>query len=111
MELFAALAMTAEREVLLCTDLHAGNVLSAQREPWLMIDPKPFVGDPCYDVLQHMLNCEDRLTADPVGLARRLADLLELDGDRVARWLFARCVLESVGQPQLRHVAITLAPA
>jgi streptomycin 6-kinase len=69
------------------------------------------VGDPCYDVLQHVLNCEDRLTADRLGPARRLADLLELDGDSVTPWLFARCVLESVGQPQLRHVAIALAPA
>ena len=27
-----------------CTS--AGNILRAQREPWLAIDPKPFVGDP-----------------------------------------------------------------
>jgi streptomycin 6-kinase len=26
-------------------DLHGGNVLSAQREPWLVIDPKPLVGE------------------------------------------------------------------
>ena len=26
-------------------DLHAGNVLSAEREPWLVIDPKPLVGE------------------------------------------------------------------
>lgn len=28
-----------EDQVLLATDLHAGNVLRAQREPWLVIDP------------------------------------------------------------------------
>lgn len=39
--LFRELPATAEHEVLLCTDLHAGNVLAAQREPWLVIDPKP----------------------------------------------------------------------
>ena len=63
--LFRALPATAEQEVLLCTDLHAGNVLSADREPWLVIDPKPYVGDPTYDVLQHLLNCRARLVADP----------------------------------------------
>ena len=27
-------------------DLHGGNVLRAAREPWLVIDPKPLVGEP-----------------------------------------------------------------
>ena len=47
--LFRELAATATSQVLLCTDLHAGNVLAATREPWLAIDPKPHVGDPAYD--------------------------------------------------------------
>ncbi|MHB1931348.1 MAG: aminoglycoside phosphotransferase family protein [Acidimicrobiales bacterium] len=46
--LFRQLPDTAERDVLLCTDLHADNVLAAEREPWLVIDPKPYVGDPNY---------------------------------------------------------------
>jgi streptomycin 6-kinase len=33
MALFRELPVSAEREVLLCTDLHAGNVLAAEREP------------------------------------------------------------------------------
>lgn len=41
--------------------------LAAQPEPWLVIDPKPYVGDPAYDLLLHMLNCEDRLAAHPAG--------------------------------------------
>jgi hypothetical protein len=69
--LFRHLAASAEREVLLCTDLHAENVLAAKREPWLIIDPKPYVGDPTYDALQHMLNCEERLSSDPRGFASR----------------------------------------
>ena len=66
--LFRSLPSTASDERLLCTDLHAENVLAAQREPWLVIDPKPFVGDPTYDALQHHLNCQDRLVSDPVAL-------------------------------------------
>ena len=111
MELFTSLPGTADRRVVLCTDLHAGNVLAAQRQPWLVIDPKPYVGDPTYDVLQHLLNCEERLTVDPVGLIRRMADLLELDAARLMLWLFARCVQESIGQPRLRRLASALAPA
>jgi streptomycin 6-kinase len=108
--LFRELPATADRQVLLATDLHAGNVLAAAREPWLVIDPKPHVGDPAYDSLQHMLNCDDRLRSDPRGLARRMAGLLGLDPDRVLRWLFARCVQESADCPALAEVARRIAP-
>ena len=72
-ELFRTLPSNAPRDVLLVTDLHAGNVLRAEREPWLVIDPKPFVGDPTYDALQHLLNSDNRLHADPIGLVSRMA--------------------------------------
>jgi hypothetical protein len=49
LELLAALPRNAPDEALLATDLRAGNVLRARREPWLVIDPKPFLGDPAYD--------------------------------------------------------------
>jgi streptomycin 6-kinase len=110
MALFRGLPASAERRVLLCTDLHAENVLAAQREPWLAIDPKPYLGDPTYDPLQHMLNCPDRLHADPRGLAERLADLLGLDRDRLLLWLFARCVQEAPDWPSLAAVARRIAP-
>ena len=109
--LFRELPATAGTRVLLCTDLHAGNVLAAAREPWLVVDPKPHVGDPAYDPLQHMLNCDDRLRSDPRGLARRMAGLLGLDPDRVLGWLFARCVQESAEWPALAEVARMIAPA
>src|SRR5262245_13617809 len=48
------LSQVAPHDVLLATDLHAGNVLRARRQPWLVIDPKPFVGDPAYDATQHL---------------------------------------------------------
>lgn len=110
MELFRELPRTAKRSVVLCTDLHPENVLAAQREPWLIIDPNPYVGDPTYDSLQHMLNFPIRLSADSTGFVRRMASLLELDVDRLGQWLFARCVQESVDTPWLRSVISDLAP-
>jgi streptomycin 6-kinase len=104
-ELLRDLPRTAGRAALLCTDLHAGNVLAAKRESWLVIDPKPFVGDPAYDTVQHMLNCDDRLASDPAGLAGRMAALLDLDCDRVRLWLLARCVQESLLDVTLREPA------
>ena len=108
--LFRSLPASADRHVLLCTDLHAGNVLAAGREPWLVIDPKPYVGDPAYDVLQHVLNCDDRLLDDPKGFAWRMADLAGLDRDRVLLWLFARCAQWSPERPWLGRVARRIAP-
>jgi streptomycin 6-kinase len=108
--LFRDLPASAQRNVLLCTDLHAGNVLAAQREPWLVMDPKPYVGDPTYDALQHLLNSDRRLHADPRGLVARVADLLQLDRDRLTLWLFARCVQESPDWPELAAVARLIAP-
>lgn len=94
----------------MCTDLHAENVLAAEREPWLAIDPKPFIGDPAYDAIQHMLNCDARLAKDPVALADRMADLLELDANRVKLWLFARCAQQALNDPTMRTSAALLAP-
>jgi streptomycin 6-kinase len=107
--LFRSLPATAPRTVLLVTDLHAGNVLAAERESWLAIDPKPHVGDPIYDALQHLLNCE-RLFTDPAGLSDRMATLTGVDPNRLRLWLFARCVQEAAGWPALADVARRLAP-
>lgn len=95
--LFRELSRPGPTEVLLFTDLHAGNVLAGGRRPWLLIDPKPYIGDPHYDVLQHLLNCNESLQADPIRLLTEVADLAGLDAERVRRWLFARCVQESLG--------------
>jgi streptomycin 6-kinase len=36
-------------ELMVHGDLHATNILRAEREPWLAVDPKGYVGDPAYD--------------------------------------------------------------
>lgn len=92
--LFKELPLTAPANVLLATDLHAGNVLRSQREPWLVIDPKPFIGDPAYDATQHLVNCDARMRADPDGTIRRIAELLGVDRERVRLWMFARAAAE-----------------
>jgi hypothetical protein len=49
-------------------------------------------------VLQHLLNCNGSLQADPIRLLTEVADLAGLEADRVRQWLFARCVLEILGE-------------
>ena len=104
-------------QVLLTTDLHPGNLLAGEvpssspgsSRRWVLIDPKPYVGDPHYDLLQHMLNDLDRLRAEPVRFADRMADLAGLDRRRTRRWLFARCVQEAGQFAGLAEVALSLA--
>jgi streptomycin 6-kinase len=94
LQLFEELPRNATKNALLATDLHAGNVVRAEREPWLVIDPKPFVGDPAYDATQHLLNCRTRLRLDPDRTIRNFADLAGIEHERVRLWLFARAAAE-----------------
>jgi streptomycin 6-kinase len=103
LRLFEELPQNASAAVLLATDLHAGNVLASEREPWLVIDPKPFVGDPAYDATQHLLfDSRANLLADPEEAIRSFADLLEVSQERVHLWTFARAALMSGTDPERR---------
>jgi len=97
-----ALAKPLPTDTLLATDLHAGNVLRSEREPWLVIDPKPFIGDAPCDLVQHLHNCEKRLHADPIGMVKRLADLAEVDAERLQFWTFARAAADP--RPEWRNM-------
>jgi streptomycin 6-kinase len=94
LQLLKELPRNASSKVLLATDLHAGNVVRAEREPWLVIDPKPFVGDPAYDATQHLFNCRTRLRLDPDRTIRSFADLAGIEHERVRLWTFARATAE-----------------
>lgn len=78
-----------------------------------MIDPKPFIGDPSYDVVQHLHNCEARLHADPRGMVKRLGELAEVDVERLQLWAFARAAADprlEWGNPLWMDIARRLAP-
>ncbi|MFH8716459.1 aminoglycoside phosphotransferase family protein [Streptomyces zaomyceticus] len=72
---------------LLHWDLHLGNILAAEREPWLAIDPKPLAGDPGFDLLPALL---DRF--DPDEVLWRFDLLAEVVGDRerAVAWTLGR---------------------
>ena len=73
------LATNTPDSVILATELRTGNILRAEQEPWLVIDPKPFLGDPAYDATQHLLNCLQRLESDPRSTISRNLELFEID--------------------------------
>lgn len=94
------LIASSQESVLLATDLHAGNVLKAERKPWLVIDIKPYIGDRTYDLTQHLLNNLDRIQEQPKQTIELLANLAKADGKRLKDWLFARLASEFGGQYQ-----------
>ncbi|WP_330336625.1 aminoglycoside phosphotransferase family protein [Streptomyces sp. NBC_00557] len=73
-------------------DLHARNILRADREPWLAVDPKGYAGDPAYDGGTLLKTyAAQRATAGelPKAVRRALAvfsDAAGLDRERVRRW-------------------------
>lgn len=79
-------------DIIVHGDLHPGNILRAEREPWLAVDPKGYVGDPAYDggtLLKSRALA--LLEADDLGAAVHHAldvfvDAAELDRERVRRW-------------------------
>jgi streptomycin 6-kinase len=107
LRLFDELSRPSADDVLLATDLHAGNVRRAQREPWLVIDPKPFVGDRAYDATQHLFNCKGRMLTAPDATIHNVADLLGVDDERVRLWMFARSAAEP--RDPWNHDSVTLA--
>ena len=88
--------------VLVHTDLHYENVLAADREPWLAIDPKPLSGDPHFEPAPMLWNRWDEVVAsgDARDAVRRrfhtLVDTAGLDERRARGWAVLRVVLNAV---------------
>ena len=82
-------------------DLHHHNVLAADREPWLVIDPKPMSGDPHYEPAPMLWNCWERVveSGNVRGAVRRrfhtLVDDAGLDEERARDWVVVRMVLNA----------------
>jgi streptomycin 6-kinase len=85
-------ATPAGDEVLVNRDSHLGNVLAAEREPWLVIDPKPLVGEPAFDggwLLIDLLRPAPRRD-EAHRLAERIAAGAGVDPDRLRAWAMVR---------------------
>jgi streptomycin 6-kinase len=85
------LVPTQGEQVLVDQDLHGGNVLSAQREPWLVIDPKPLAGEREFAVAPIVRSFElGHSKRDVVHRFDRLTSELGLDRERARGWTIAQ---------------------
>ncbi len=99
--LFAELNASAAAPVLLHGDLHHDNIVAAERQPWLAIDPKGVIGEPAYEVgalLRNLWADRHTLTQPKRMLERRVHQLSEefdLDRARVRGWGVTQAVLSA----------------
>ncbi len=105
-----ALAPTQGEPVLLHQDLHTGNVLRARRGRWLVIDPKPLLGEREFGLApivrgaelghsrEHVLHRLDRLSGE-----------LGLDRGRACGWAFVQTLAWSIDETEVWQEMIEVA--
>ncbi len=103
------LSATQGEQVLVNQDMHADNVIRAEREPWLLIDPKPLAGEREFGIAATVRGRElghsreavvhrlDRLTAE-----------LHLDRERARGWALAQTIAWAFdgGETDPAHVEV-----
>jgi streptomycin 6-kinase len=91
LEALSVLPGTQGEQVLVHQDLHGDNVLRARRQPWLVIDPKPLVGErefalaPIVRAYEFGHSCER-----VVKRLDKLAMTLQLDRERARLWALSQ---------------------
>ena len=97
------LSASQGEQVLLHQDLHTDNVLAAEREPWLVIDPKPLVGEREFNaapiVRDYVLG---HSRADVLRRLDRLSSELGLDRERARGWTIGQTVAWMFGNTQIQ---------
>ena len=99
--LYRELCASMAEPVLLHGDLHHENILSAEREPWLAIDPKGVVGEAVYETGSWLRNPMPQLLEMPYPgriLARRIdqfSEHLGFERARIRDWALAQAMLSA----------------
>jgi streptomycin 6-kinase len=101
-----ALIGTQGEQVLLHQDLHGDNILAAEREPWLVIDPKPLLGEREFAVAPIVRDPElGHSRKDVLHRLGRLTSELGLDRDRARDWTIGQTIAWSLDTSYLpKHV-------
>jgi streptomycin 6-kinase len=104
LESLERLRETQGEQVLVHQDLHADNVLSAAREPWLVIDPKPLVGERAFSLASIIRSYE--LGHSRSSVLRRLNKLsaaLGVNRERARLWALGQTLAWSFTDTEVLH--------
>ncbi|WP_240554313.1 aminoglycoside phosphotransferase family protein, partial [Streptomyces niveiscabiei] len=78
------------------------KVLAGERSPWLAVGPDPVVGECAFDLARLVRDRVEDLVGSPSGAAvarrrvRKLAEVLEVDQERLRGWVLFRAVESGV---------------
>lgn len=99
-EVYGELSRSSEK-FLLHGDLHHENILSAEREPFLVIDPKGLIGETGYEIAVFLNNhrwwlasetdCEEKLDH----AVCRFSEAFDISQTHLKQWAFAQMVLSA----------------
>ncbi|UGT41898.1 aminoglycoside phosphotransferase family protein [Nocardia yamanashiensis] len=79
-------------------DTHLGNIVAAEREPWLLIDPKGYLGEAAFDA-GFLVMIQVQSAPEPEharAVVERTAAALGVAADRARAWAFMRAMEEVV---------------
>ncbi|MFC9687034.1 aminoglycoside phosphotransferase family protein [Kribbella sp. NPDC056951] len=109
--------MSEPGDRLLHWDLHYGNVMASDRQPWLVIDPKPLAGDPAFELFQALHNRWDDLVATgnlDQAIRDRFDLMLEITGidrDRALAWTAGRVLQNTIWDEEFDPTQLVIATA
>jgi streptomycin 6-kinase len=108
LEALRELPRTQGEQVLLHQDLHGDNVLAAQREPWLAIDPKPLAGEREFGIAPIVRSRElGHSRREVLERFDRLTSELGLDRGRARGWTIGQTIAWAFdGEHQRGHVEV-----
>ncbi|WP_166659596.1 aminoglycoside phosphotransferase family protein [Glycomyces sp. NRRL B-16210] len=85
-------------------DTHLGNIVSAEREPWLVIDPKPCLAERAFDGGYLLFTHQLHGPHSGAELLAAVADGLGADARRVKDWALLRFTEHLAGTAEDRHL-------
>ncbi|WP_189027246.1 aminoglycoside phosphotransferase family protein [Nocardia rhizosphaerihabitans] len=94
----ARLAVPAGPLLVVNRDTHLGNIVAAEREPWLLIDPKPYLGEAAFDAgFLIMIQVQSAPTPEHArAVVAATARDLDIPADRANGWAFLRAIEEII---------------
>ena len=99
LQIYERISQQSDRTFYIHGDLHPGNVVTAQREKFLAIDPKGIVGHVGYDIAVFLINLErwqrkaanlEELLSDAIC---RFASAFEFTEGEIREWVFVHMVI------------------